>query len=582
MNKCQDASRRRLLRALGLGGLSIAGEWNREVGNLWKWVNPAPVAADDSPIFRIVTPEESHITWVHDNAASEAHYLPESMASGCAFFDYDNDGWMDIFLVNTGPCDFFQPSSDHRPRNALYKNNRDGTFTDVTAHAGLEGVAFGMGVAAGDYDGDGFTDLYVTAYGRNTLYHNNGDGTFTDVTEKAGLMNPNWSTSAVWFDYDNDGKLDLFVCSFVQYDGNSKNLCGNNLAGKHYYCIPRLFQGRASKLYHNNGDGTFTEVGHLTSIGKKLGKSHGVVATDINNDGWMDLFVTNDTEANFLFANRGGGKFEEIGFQAGVAYSDAGRPRSGMGVDSADYDNDGKLDLFVANIDHEQFSIYHNDGAESFSDAAAESGIARATHLYSGWGLKFFDYDNDGDLDLILSNGHPDDMVQIDTPGVTYREPLLLFHGGGSGNFENVSGRAGPAFQKMWSARGLAVGDFDNDGALDVLINNNGGAPLLLHNEVGRKNHWLGLQLIGRKCNIGAVGAWIRWGFNGKKRARLKTAGGSFLSSHDPREILGIGTATKLDFLEVQWPQPSGKVERFTNVPIDRYVVIEEGKGLRS
>ena len=504
------------------------------------------------------------------------------MASGCAFFDYDDDGWMDIFLVNTGPCDYFQPPANRRPRNALYRNNRDGTFTDVTARAGLEGVAFGMGVAAGDYDGDGFKDLYVTAYGRNTLYHNNGNGTFTDVTEKAGLEDRNWSTSAVWFDYDNDGRLDLFVCNFCEYDGSSKNLCGNNLAGKHYYCIPRIFRGRPSKLYHNNGDGTFTEVGQDTVIGKKLGKAHGVVATDINNDGWMDLFVSNDTESNFLFANRGGGKFEEIGFTAGVSYSDSGRARSSMGVDSADYDNDGKLDLFVANLDHEQFSIYHNDGNESFTDVGPETGISRATHLYSGWGLKFFDYDNDGNVDLILSNGHPDDMIEIDSPGVTYREPLLLFHGNGSGEFENVSNKAGQAFKQLWSARGLAVGDFDNDGALDVLINNNGGPPLLLHNEVGRRNNWVGLNLIGRKCNIGALGAWIRWGVNGKKHSRLKTAGGSFLSSHDPRDILGIGDANMLDFLEVQWPQPSGKIERFTNVSINRYHTIEEGKGLHS
>ena len=366
MHRYREISRRGLLRALGLSGVSLAGGWAKQTGSLWQWVAPPGVAADEDIIFRTVHPEESHITWVHDNAASEAHYLPESMVSGCAFFDYDNDGWMDIFLVNTGPCDFFHPSADRRPRNALYRNNRDGTFTDVTERAGLQGVAFGEGVAAGDYDGDGFMDLYVTAYGRNTLYHNNGDGTFTDVTEKAGLLDPNWSTSAVWFDYDNDGKLDLFVCSFCEYDGNSKNLCGNNLEGKNYYCIPRLFPGRASKLYHNNGDGTFTETGHLTSIGKKLGKSHGVVATDINNDGWMDLFVTNDTEPNYLFANRGGGKFEEIAFPAGVAYSEAGRPRSSMGVDSADYDNDGRLDLFVANIDHEQFSIYHNDGDRKF------------------------------------------------------------------------------------------------------------------------------------------------------------------------------------------------------------------------
>jgi enediyne biosynthesis protein E4 len=580
MLRSQEISRRKLMRALGLGGLSMVGGWSA-AGSLLARTPPSPVASGQDLIFRSITPAESGITWVHNNAASEAHYLPESMASGCAFLDYDNDGWLDILMVNAGPCDFFQPSADRRPRNALYRNNRDGTFTDVTAASGLECVAFGMGVAVGDYDADGFPDLYVTAYGRNALYHNNGNGTFTDVTEKAGLDDPNWSTSAVWFDYDNDGRLDLFVCSFVKYSADARNLCGNNLAGEHYYCIPRLFQGRASKLYHNNGDGTFTEVGELSAIGRKMGKSHGVVATDINNDGWMDLFVANDTEPNFLFVNRGNGKFEEIALAAGVAYSDEGRARSGMGVDSADYDNDGRLDLFVANIDHENFSLYHNEGEDSFSDDAPETGIARATHLYSGWGLKFFDYDNDGDMDLILSNGHPDDMVQVDTPGVTYREPLLLFHGNGK-TFENVSGGAGPAFQTMWSARGLAVGDFDNDGGLDVLINNNGGPPLLLHNEVGRRNNWVGLHLVGRSCNVEAVGAWIRWGFNGIKRSRLKTAGGSFLSSHDKREVLGIGRATKLDFLEIKWPQPSGKVERLTGVPINRYLTVEEGKGFRT
>jgi enediyne biosynthesis protein E4 len=580
MLRSQEISRRKLIRALGLGGLSMAGGWSA-AGNLFAQTSPSLVAPGQEPIFRTVAPEESGITFVNDNARSVAHYLPESMASGCAFLDYDNDGWLDIFLVNTGPCDFFHPPPGRRPRNALYRNNRDGTFTDVTAAAGVEGVTFSMGIAVGDYNADGFPDLYVTAYGRNTLYHNNGNGTFTDVTEKAGLADPNWSTSAVWFDYDNDGKLDLFVCSFVKYSGDAEDLCGNNLAGEHYYCIPRVFEGRASKLYHNNGDGTFSEVGKLSAIGKNMGKSHGVVATDINNDGWMDLFVSNDTEPNYLFLNRGGGKFEEIAFAAGVAYSDVGLPRSGMGVDSADYDNDGRLDLFVANIDHENFSLYHNDGQDSFSDDAFETGIASATHLYSGWGLKFFDYDNDGDMDLVLSNGHPDDMVQIYTPSVTYREPLLLFHGNGK-TFENVSGGAGPAFHAMWSARGLAVGDFDNDGGLDVLINNNGGPPLLLHNEVGRRNNWVGLRLAGRSCNVEAVGAWIRWGFNGVGRSRLKTAGGSYLSSHDKRDVLGIGRASKLDFLEIKWPQPSGKIERFTEVPINRYSTIEEGKGIRT
>jgi hypothetical protein len=530
-----------------------------------------------SALFTIVPPQRSGITWVHNNARSEAHWLPESMCSGCAFLDYDNDGWMDIFLVNTGPSDFFRPEKPLR--NALYKNNRDGTFTDVTEQAGLAtSGTFGEGVAVGDYNADGYPDIYLTGYGRNILYRNNGNGTFTDVTEQAGVANPNWSTSAVWFDYDNDGRLDLFVCNFVDYSAKSTVACGDNELHKRYYCVPRLFKGRVSALYHNNGDGTFTEVGHLTDIGKHPGKAHGVVATDINNDGLMDLWVANDTVPNFLYINRGKGKFEEAGFEAGVAYGENGQPRSGMGVDSADYDNDGKMDLFVSNIDNERFSLYHNEGGE-FTDTAAATGIGRATQLFSGWGLKFFDYDNDGNLDLILSNGHPDDMVESYTAHVTWAEPLLLFHNDGK-TWTNVSAQAGPAFQKNWPARGLAVGDFDNDGGVDVLINNNGAAPLLLHNEVTRRNNWLGIRLIGVKANVDAIGARLTWGFDGSKRSRLKTGGGSFLSAHDPRMVLGIGQANKIDFLEVKWPLPSGETQRLTSLPINRYITIKEGKGI--
>ncbi len=537
-------------------------------------------AQEAGPIFSTVPAEKSGITWVHQNARSEAHWLPESMCSGCAFLDYDNDGWMDIFLVNTGVSDFYHPAVP--PRNALYKNNRDGTFTDVTHQAGLEGgITFGEGVAVGDYNGDGYPDLYVTGYGHNILYRNNGNGTFTDVTEQSGLADPNWSTSAVWFDYDNDGRLDLFVCSFVDYSAQSTVMCGDNELHKRYYCVPRLFKGRPSKLYHNNGDGTFTEVGHATAIGQNPGKAHGVVATDVNNDGLMDLWVANDTIANFLFLNRGQGKFEEVAFNQGIAYSDNGQPRSGMGVDSADFNQDGRMDLFVSNIDRERFSLYQNEG-EDFSDRAFPSGIGPATQLLSGWGLKFFDYDNDGDVDLILANGHPDDMVESYTTNVKWAEPLLLFHNEKGKNWTNVSAMAGPAFQKSWPARGLAVGDFDNDGGVDVLISNNGGAPLLLHNEVGRQNNWLGLKLVGVRSNIDAIGARVTWSFNGVTRSMLKTGGGSFLSSHDPRLVLGIGQAKKIDSLEVKWPLPSGKTERFTSLPINRYITIKEDEGIRA
>jgi len=522
-------SRREFFRALGMGAI-ISGYWG-EAESAVSGLTPAQISAtSDTPIFSAVPAKESGITWVHDSAMSRAHYLPESMTGGCAFLDYDNDGWMDIFLVNTGPCDFFHPAPGHRPRNALYRNNRNGTFTDVTEKAGLDGFAFGEGVAVGDYDGDDFPDLYVTAYGHNALFHNNGYGTFTDVTDRAGVADPNCSTSAVWFDYDNDGRLDLFVCNFVEYDPANRLLCGTE-RGRPFYCIPRLFKPRASKLYHNNGDGKFTEVGHLTVIGKKLGKSHGVVAADINNDGLMDLFDTNDTLPNFLFVNRGNGNFEETGLFAGVAFSENGRPRSSMGVDAADYDNDGRADFFVANIDHEYFSLYHNDGQEMFTDRAKETGIAPSTRLLSGWGLKFFDYDNDGNLDLIIANGHPDDMVAENNPGVTWAEPLLLFKGDGGKKFLDVTAKAGHVFSQLWPSRGLALGDFDNDGGVDVLINKIGQAPVLLHNEVGARNNWLGVRLVGQRCNRDAVGAWLRWGFAGQERSRIKVGGGASLTA---------------------------------------------------
>ena len=529
--------------------------------------------AASPPIFVERRPSATGIHWKHDNAMSPEHYLPEAIGPGCAFLDYDNDGWVDIYLVNSGASDFFQPSNPIR--NALYRNNRDGTFTDVTEGAGVAGGTFGMGVAVGDYDNDGWPDLFVTAYGKCSLYRNNRDGTFTDVTRKAGLETPGWTTSAVWFDYDNDGKLDLFVCSFVLYGPADRRSCGSNQLGKRYYCIPRFFKPTASFLYHNNGDGTFTAAQAGTDIARSLGKALGVVATDINNDGRMDLFVANDTVQNFLFANRGGGKWEEIALAAEVAFSDSGQPRSGMGVDAADVFGSGYQDLFVANVDQEMFSLYRNQKNESFRDVAHANGVAQATRLLSGWGLKFFDYDNDGVVDLILANGHPDDMIESYSPAVKHKEPLLLFHQQG-GKLRNVSSEAGPAFERSYPARGLAVGDFNNDGRLDVLIAMNGEAPLLLENRSGAENHWLGLKLEGVSCNRDAIGARIRWSAGGVVRSRLKNSGGSYLSSHDQREILGAGKVEKIDWVEITWPKPSGKVQRIQNPPMDQYLTVTE------
>ncbi len=544
----------------------------------WPRLQPSYGVPSASPAwpFEEVAAAASGINWVHTAGKSAEKYLPETTGAGCAFLDYDNDGWMDIYLVNSGRCDFYDPSPPLR--NALYRNNRDGTFTDVTEKAGVAGGGYGQGVAVGDYNGDGFPDLYVTQYGKSILYCNNGDGTFTDITEKAGVAASGWSSSAVWFDYDNDGRLDLFVCQFVEFS-KAKNLPCVTYNNRPGYCVPRYYKPTASRLFHNNGDGTFSDVSKSSGIGALGGKAWGVVAADLNNDGRLDLFVSNDTMPNFLFMNRSGGCFEEIGALAGVAFSQTGRARSGMGVDAADVNQDGWLDLFVANIDHERYSLYQNNHDETFDDEAERMGIAAATQLMSGWGLKFFDYDNDGDLDLFVANGNPDDQIETIERDVTYREPPLLFHGNGEG-LRNVSAESGPIFTRNLSARGLAIGDFDNDGGVDVLIAVNDAAPVLLHNGAARGHHWLGLRLVGTKSNRDAVGARVTWQAGDLKRSRTKVGGGSYLSSHDPRLVLGIGIRTRIDWIEVRWPQPSGKAERFTELPIDTYITIIEGKGV--
>jgi hypothetical protein len=523
--------------------------------------------------FEEIPAAVSGIGWRHVAGLTPNMYMPESLGAGCAFLDYDNDGWMDIYLVNSGKCDFYDPSPPLR--NALYRNNGDGTFTDVTERSGAFGTAYGMGVAVGDYDGDGLPDLYVTQYPRNVLYHNNGDGTFTDVTEKAGVAAPGWTTSAVWFDYNNDGRLDLFVCGFLDFSKAKNTYCGTPKVRA--YCAPQVYPGTPCRLFRNEGGGMFTDVSRETGIDRELAKAWGAVAGDINNDGWMDLFVSNDKLPNFLFANRKG-KFEDIAPLGGVAYNQMGVARSGMCVDAADFDEDGWLDLFLTNVDHEMFSLYRNQKGEIFDDLNIPTGIGAATVLLSGMGCRFFDYDNDGDIDLIMSNGHPDTAVQNFFPDVKYAQQMLLFRQSG-GLWKNVSAESGPVFAKDIAARGLALGDFDNDGAVDVLLSVNDGPPLLLRNQAGRRNHWLGVRLVGRKANIDAVGAKITYRSGDFQRRRWLVGAGGFLCAHDPRVVLGLGARTKLDWIEVQWPQPSGKVERFVAPPIDRYITIVEGEG---
>jgi enediyne biosynthesis protein E4 len=563
-------SRRNFLKTVGRAGAgSLLARTVPLLGQTTAKSSPSGL-----PAFEEIPAAASGITWSHVAGISPMMYMPETMGAGCAFIDYDNDGWMDIYLVNSGPCDFYTPPKPLR--NALYHNNRDGTFTDVTETARVPGNSYGMGAAVGDYDADGFPDLYVTQYGHSILYHNNGDGTFTDVTEEAGVKTSGWGTAAVWFDYDNDGRLDLFVGQFAPFD---KSIwCGNKLTGERWYCKPSVYQPMPSRLFHNNGDGTFTEVSKETGIDKYAGKPWAAVAADINNDGWMDLFVSNDTVANFLLLNDGKGKFKDIAPLAGVGYNAFGLARSGMGVDACDYDQDGLIDLIVTNVDREMTALYHNDGNEVFTDIALTNGIARATIMLSTMAVAFVDYDNDGNSDILFCNGHPEPNVAVMVPGITYKERMLLFRNTGK-TFENVSLESGPIFSKPISGRGLAMGDFNNDGSVDALISISDDLPILLRNNAGRKNHWLGVRLIGKKCNIDAVGAKLTYRSGDLQRHRTKVGGGSYFAYREPRLVLGLGQRKKIDWLEVKWPQPSGATERLTDLPIDRYITIVEGEG---
>ena len=534
-------------------------------------------------IFRAVSPSESKITWVHENGQSTHRYLPETGGAGVAIFDYDNDGWMDLLFINSGDSAFYHPSTPLK--HGLYRNNHDGTFTDVTVKAGLTADLYGTGVAIGDYDGDGYEDIFISGYGKCVLYHNNGNGTFTDVTAQSGIAAPHWGTSALWFDYDNDGKLDLFVGEFADYSDLRSCTLASSYGGsadempkeQAYYCNPKQFQPAPSHLYHNLGNGRFEDVSASTGIASSPGKIWGVVATDINQDGYMDLFAANDTMANFLWVNRGGKKFEEIGLEAGVGYSADGMARSGMGVDAGDFDNDGLPDLVVTNLDGQNTSLYKNMGGEVFRDLNIQTGLATVTRMFSGWGTKFLDFDDDGWLDLFEVDSHPDDLIDLRHRGVTYKEPLALLRNLAGTQLQNVAAQAGPVFSRDYAARGLAVGDLNNDGYPDIVFTVVNGPPCILMNNAISGNNWVGLQLKAKKSNPAGTGAVIRWSVDGKTYSRVKNAGGGFLSSSDPREILGAGKG-QIDWIEIQWPSPSHSVDRIVKPAMNRYVQVAEGE----
>jgi len=505
------------------------------------------------------------------------HYLPETMGTGVALFDYDNDGRLDIFLVNGAPLQDPTPKGSIPQKtgpnywNRLYHQKPDGTFEDVTEKAGLQGSGYGMGVAVGDYDNDGFEDLYVTAYGGNKLYHNNGDGTFTDVTEKAGVAGSGWSTSAAWVDLDSDGLLDLVVLRYLQWDFDDI-WCGEHKEGYRAYCHPDLFQPIAPLVYHNDGNGHFTEVSQKIGLSKP-GKGLGIALADYDRDGHIDLFVANDSMVEFLYRNKGDGTFEEVGLLSEVAVDGDGRTYAGMGVDFADYNNDGWPDLVVTDLANQRYALYLNSHDSTFSYASFTSGVARATMTHSGWGVHFLDYDNDGWKDLLIAQGHDLDTVELSYPNLHYREPMLLLRNTGK-EFVDVSTASGAVFSQPWLSRGMAIGDIDNDGRLDAVVTTNDGPIHILHNETPTQNHWLLVKLVGHKSNRDAIGAEVKLvTAKGPQFATVSTAG-SYLSSSDKRVHFGLGSESAAQSIEIRWP--SGITQTLKNIHADQILTVDE------
>ena len=527
--------------------------------------------------------DSSGIDFAYIASHTPKKYLLETMGAGVALFDYDNDGRLDLFLVNGAPIresmqkGEIPQKSGPKYWNRLYHQRQDGTFEDVTEKAGLQGAGYGMGVAVGDYDNDGYEDLFVTAYGGNRLYHNNGDGTFTDVTDKAGVAGSGWSTSAAWVDLDGDGRLDLVVLRYLDWDF-SDVWCGERKPGFRAYCQPDVFPPIAPLVYHNDGNGHFTEVSKKIGIAKP-GRGLGIALADYDRDGYIDVFIANDSMREFLYRNKGDGTFEETGLTSGVAVDGDGHTYAGMGTDFADYNNDGLPDLIVTDLANQRYALYQNNGDGTFAYHSISSGIAHMTALHSGWGVRFLDYDNAGWKDLLIAQGHDLDTIELTSPNLRYREPMLLARNTGHG-FQDVSAESGAVFKSPWVGRGLAIGDINNDGRVDAVVTTNDGPVHILLNKTPTQNHWLTLELVGHKSNRDAIGAEVKLVTPRGAQFATVTTAGSYLSSSDKRVHFGLGSQTEAQEIEVRWP--SGGVQKLTHVRGDQMLRIEESMSPRS
>ena len=530
-------------------------------------------ATQQAPSVRFTDVTASAGIKFHHNAGKAGQkYLPETMGSGVAFFDADGDGWPDILLIN---------SKDWTPRGrkslpALYRNNHDGSFTDITAGSGLDVEMYGMGVAIADYDNDGRQDVYITAIDGDHLFHNEGHGKFRDVTAASGIHNANFGTSAAWFDYDRDGKVDLFVANYVQWTEKGDLRCSLDGAVRSY-CTPESYKGTKSRLFHNLGGGKFEDATQKAGLGDPTSKSLGIAILDYNADGWPDILIANDTQPNKLYLNKRDGTFEERGVTSGIAFSEDGVARAGMGVDAADYDRSGHPSVIISNFANQMVSLYHNEGNGLFVDEAPQSEVGRATLVTLGFGCFFFDYDNDGWPDIFVADGHIEDQIERVQKRVSYAEPAHLFRNLGGGKFQEVTAQMGQAFAAPRVARGAAYADIDNDGFLDVLITTNAGPAYLFHNE-GGTNHSLRLRLAGTKSNRDGIGAVVQVTSGSDKQAKMLRSGSSYLSQSELVLTFGLGAQTKADSVEIQWP--SGQVDKLSTVNAGQTVTVEEGKGI--